>query len=205
MDYRGVPRKVSVAAFRIFGCPAYFHVYSEQSGYRKGDDKVVKGIFVGFSWDSPCYLVYVPKARRVYERYDVRFDELWRESQRLTIPRSPVDPEVAGQLQMEQGEDVQAVFQPEPTPFFAVPTPHAPPTMRPAVPVGVGEELEPVTAPPAAQAATRETAATRAETRLDRQLVSHDRESPKLTDSKSMPIAGTRIHQLPDVAEAQQI
>ena len=56
-----------------FGSPAYVHIIKPQR--RKLDEKAFKGIMVGYSNDSPGYMVYNPTTRRTVVTKHVRFDE----------------------------------------------------------------------------------------------------------------------------------
>ena len=66
-------RSVDLSHLRVFGCPAYVHV--DKSRRRKLDDRAWKGIFVGYAPDSPVWLVYNPRTRRVERSRNVVFDE----------------------------------------------------------------------------------------------------------------------------------
>jgi hypothetical protein len=58
---------------RVFGCPAYVHV--DKSQRRKLDDRAWKGVFVGYAYESPAWLVWNPATRRVLRSRNVVFDE----------------------------------------------------------------------------------------------------------------------------------
>jgi hypothetical protein len=66
-------RSVDLSHLRVFGCPAYVHV--DKFRRRKFDDRAWKGIFVGYAPDSPVWLVYNPRKRRVERSRNVVFDE----------------------------------------------------------------------------------------------------------------------------------
>ena len=55
-------------------CPAYVHI--DKSRRRKLDDRAWKGVFVGYAADSPVWLVYNPRTRRVERSRNVDFDEM---------------------------------------------------------------------------------------------------------------------------------
>jgi hypothetical protein len=67
---------------RTFGCPAYVHIDSSQRA--KFDAKAWQGIFVGYAFDSPAWLVYNPVTNKVIRSRSVVFDETW-----LHQPTSP--------------------------------------------------------------------------------------------------------------------
>ena len=46
-----------------FACPAYAHI--EHSRRKKFEDKAFKGIFVGYAFDSPAWLIYNLATQRV--------------------------------------------------------------------------------------------------------------------------------------------
>jgi hypothetical protein len=46
----------NLSNLRVFGCPAYVHI--DVSLRAKFGDKAWKGIFVGYAFDSPAWLVY---------------------------------------------------------------------------------------------------------------------------------------------------
>jgi hypothetical protein len=60
-----------------FGCPAYAHI--DQSRKNKCEDKAFKGIFIGYAFDSPAWLIYNPATQRVVTlTRNVTFDEEWK-------------------------------------------------------------------------------------------------------------------------------
>jgi hypothetical protein len=76
----GIPFKIGTGKdadytrFRVFGCSAYVHV--DKSNRGKLDDAAWKGVFVGYAVDnSPSWLVYNPRTRRVIRSRNVVFDE----------------------------------------------------------------------------------------------------------------------------------
>ena len=56
-----------------FGSPAYVHIMKPHR--KKLDEKAFKGMMVGYSNDSPGYMVYNPTTRRTIVTKQVRFDE----------------------------------------------------------------------------------------------------------------------------------
>jgi hypothetical protein len=60
---------------RTFGCPAYVHIDSSQRA--KLSSKDWQGIFVGYAFDSPAWLVYNPVTNKVVGSRSVVFDETW--------------------------------------------------------------------------------------------------------------------------------
>jgi hypothetical protein len=63
---------------RVFGCPAY--VYIDSSQRLKFTPKALQGIFVGYAFDSPTWLVYNPITRKVLRTRGVTFNETWTPS-----------------------------------------------------------------------------------------------------------------------------
>jgi hypothetical protein len=61
---------------RVFGCEAFVHI--DVSRRRKMGDKAWKGIFVGYAFDSPSWLIYNPITRRIIRSRNVVFNEAWR-------------------------------------------------------------------------------------------------------------------------------
>jgi hypothetical protein len=66
-------RRTNLSSMRVFGRPAYVHV--DKSQCRKLDDRAWKGVFVGYAFESPSWLVYNPATRRVVSSRNVVFDE----------------------------------------------------------------------------------------------------------------------------------
>ena len=58
---------------RVFGCPAYVHI--DASLRKKFRDKAWKGIFVGYAFDSPAWMIYNPVTRHVIRSRNVVFDD----------------------------------------------------------------------------------------------------------------------------------
>jgi hypothetical protein len=81
--------KPDLSNFRIFGCPAYVHI--DSSLRTKLGDKAWKGIFVGYAFDSPAWLIYNPATRHVIRSRNVVFDETWRDT--FPSPQGPPIPE----------------------------------------------------------------------------------------------------------------
>ncbi len=67
-------RKPDYSRMRVFGCLAYVQIPKSQ---RKGKLGHVawKGIFMGYSTQSPEWLIYDPRSGRVRNAYSVTFDE----------------------------------------------------------------------------------------------------------------------------------
>ena len=63
---------VTASTCTCFG--AYVHI--DKSRRRKLDDRAWKGIFVSYAADSPVWLVYNPRTRRVERSRNVDFDEM---------------------------------------------------------------------------------------------------------------------------------
>jgi hypothetical protein len=78
---------------RIFGCLAYVHIESSQRP--KFSPKAWQGIFVGYAFDSPAWIVYNPVTRRVLRTRIATFNEAWTPSPLSTsgeptsLPTSP--------------------------------------------------------------------------------------------------------------------
>jgi hypothetical protein len=68
----GLP--LNLDRLRVFGCPCYVSV--EKQLRRKLDDRACKGVFVGYALDSPSYLVWNLKTRRLIRSRNVEFNEL---------------------------------------------------------------------------------------------------------------------------------
>ena len=58
---------------RTFGCPTYAHI--NKSRRNKFRDKAFKGVFIGYAFDSPAWLIYNPATQRVTRNRSVTFDE----------------------------------------------------------------------------------------------------------------------------------
>jgi len=54
--------KPEVSLFRIFGCPVYIYVPVEKR--TKLDPSSMKGLFVGYSYNSKAYRVYILEQRK---------------------------------------------------------------------------------------------------------------------------------------------
>ena len=63
----------NVSNLRVFGCPTYVHI--DVSLRKKFGDKARKGVFVGYAFDSPAWLVYNIVTRKVIRSRNVVFDE----------------------------------------------------------------------------------------------------------------------------------
>ena len=70
--------KPDLSHLRVFGCPAYVHI--EKSSRKKLEPKAWQGIFVGYAFDSPAYLIYNPRTRSVVRSQNVTFHEGWRDT-----------------------------------------------------------------------------------------------------------------------------
>ena len=64
--YKEEPRLQDV---KVFGCPAFVHI--DAARRLKMQDKAAEGVFVGYDDESPCYLVWFPKQRRLLRSRDV--------------------------------------------------------------------------------------------------------------------------------------
>ncbi len=83
-----IPNKLSdLSNLRTFGCPAHAHI--DQSQRNKFDDKSFKGIFIGYAFDSPVWLIYNPATQRVTRTRIVVFDEEWRSTPPILSTTSP--------------------------------------------------------------------------------------------------------------------
>jgi hypothetical protein len=51
---------------------------------KKFSDKAWKGVFVGYAFDSPAWLVYNPTTRKLIRRRNLVFDEKWMDSAPLS-------------------------------------------------------------------------------------------------------------------------
>ena len=67
--------KPDLSLLRVFGCPAFVHI--ESSRRKKLEPKSWQGIFVGYAFDSPAYLVYNPATGNVIRSQNVVFNETW--------------------------------------------------------------------------------------------------------------------------------
>jgi hypothetical protein len=63
---------------RVFGCPTYVNIDSSQRA--KFSPKAWQEIFVGYSFESPSWLVYTPSTKRVIRNRNVTFNETWTPS-----------------------------------------------------------------------------------------------------------------------------
>ncbi len=101
--------KPDLSNMRIFGCPTYVHI--DASLRKKLGNKAWKGIFVGYSFDSPAWLVYNPATRHVIRSRNVVFDETWRD----TIPSPPGPPIPEDDVYDDDYEIIPLPIQQEPT------------------------------------------------------------------------------------------
>eukprot|EP00951_Prasinocladus_malaysianus_P043985 scaffold558502_cov32-Prasinocladus_malaysianus.AAC.1 len=58
---------------RVFGYKAYVHIPRELR--RKMDDMAWLGVFLGYPVDSPGYLIFNPRSRKIVTAANVQFDE----------------------------------------------------------------------------------------------------------------------------------
>ena len=66
-------RDPDLSNLRVFGCPAYVHIdYSQRL---KFSSKAWQGIFVGYAFDSPAWIVYNTITRKVFRTRSVIFNE----------------------------------------------------------------------------------------------------------------------------------
>ena len=95
----GTPVKLSHLV--TFGCPAYVHIPSHQR--RKLEDKAFEGIMVGYSTDSPGYIIYNKQTRRTVVTKHVRFDETFKgrlldkTGEALLTPGADPEPDAPGE------------------------------------------------------------------------------------------------------------
>jgi hypothetical protein len=64
-----------MSKLRTFSCSAYVHI--DSSLRAKFSVKAWQGIFVGYAFDSPAWLVYHTVANKVIRSRNVVFDETW--------------------------------------------------------------------------------------------------------------------------------
>ena len=89
-------RNPDLSNLRVFGCPAFVHIDSSQRV--KFSAKAWQGIFVGYAFDSPAWLVYNPVTHKVIRSRSVTFDESWSPSSHVSrtsgepLPLSPTLP-----------------------------------------------------------------------------------------------------------------
>ena len=69
-------KKPTLDHLRVFGCPAYSHVPSQQR--TKMSPPARKGVFVGYTPNSQSWMVYFPSTRTIISSRSVTFDEEWR-------------------------------------------------------------------------------------------------------------------------------
>ena len=91
---------------RIFGCEAFVHIYASRRGKLGG--KAWKGIFFGYAFDSPSWLVYNPVTRRVIRSRNVVFNEGWK-TERLSL--NDIE-EVNDDPSLISGEEVEEAASP---------------------------------------------------------------------------------------------
>jgi hypothetical protein len=125
---------------KTFGCPAYAHI--DQSRRNKFEDKAFKGIFIGYAFDSPSWLIYNPATQRVARNRNVTFDEEAKPSTMTPPPTLTNDYEtddddvyVSGEQEPEAphiGEQVPVIPIPgeQQPPETPLPARHQPPTDR---------------------------------------------------------------------------
>ncbi|KAJ9552668.1 hypothetical protein OSB04_016713 [Centaurea solstitialis] len=66
-------KRPNVKIFHVFGCKCY--VLNDREPIGKFNPKGDDAIFLGYSWDSVAYIVYVPRSRIVVVSTNVRFDD----------------------------------------------------------------------------------------------------------------------------------
>jgi len=52
----------------------------------KFEDNAFKGIFIGYAFDSPTWLIYNPASQRVTRTRSVTFDEEWKSTSTIPPP-----------------------------------------------------------------------------------------------------------------------
>lgn len=65
--------KPSVAHLKIFGCVAYVGVPKQLR--KKLDNRVKKGVMMGYAYHTKGYRIYLPSESKIIETINVRFDE----------------------------------------------------------------------------------------------------------------------------------
>jgi len=89
-------KRPNLSYLRVFGCPAFVHI--DESSKRKLGDKAWKGVFVGYAFDSPAWIVYNPRTRKLIRSRSVVFNEAWMDPSRvdtphILLPEAPDDEE----------------------------------------------------------------------------------------------------------------
>ena len=62
-----------ITHFKVFGCPVFSVLPDNQRSKSRG--RAERGIFVGYSSNSPAYIIYNPKTNTTHESRSVSFDE----------------------------------------------------------------------------------------------------------------------------------
>ena len=116
---------------RTFGCLAYAHI--DQSRRNKFDDKSFKGIFIGYAFDSPAWLIYNLTTQRVTRTRSVVFDEEWRATPPILSTTSPSTTFVDDYISDDEDTPIPGEQEPgvEP-PAEPEPATHAPGEHHPA-------------------------------------------------------------------------
>ena len=121
---------LDLSNLRTFGYPAYAHI--DQSRRNKFDDKSFKGIFIGYAFESPVWLIYNPATQRVTRTRIVVFDAEWMSS-------TPTPPTTPPQTEEEYTADD------EETPIAGEQQPAADPPAEPEPVIPTPGERQPAT------------------------------------------------------------
>ena len=92
---------------RVFGCPCYVHI--DKQLRRKLDDRAWKGVFVGYALDSPAYLIWNPRTRRLVRSRNVVFDELISAGSTVMGERMPLLHDCCDDSDDDGGATVQLI------------------------------------------------------------------------------------------------
>jgi hypothetical protein len=68
-----IGRKPNLSYFRVFG--SKYFILNEAPKVTKFDSKSIEGVFVGYSFTSKAYRIYLPTSRIMVEFVHVKFDE----------------------------------------------------------------------------------------------------------------------------------
>jgi hypothetical protein len=132
-------RDPDLSNIRVFGCPAYVNTDSSQRP--KFSPKAWQGIFVGYAFDSPAWVVYNPCTNRVFNSRSVTFNETWTPSS-FSSGESLSSPLLAWKDPTYSLTNVSEYFDQPPSPLVASPlsAPHAPLAPPPNIPTRLQED-----------------------------------------------------------------